>query len=499
MSSCINNSGNANGGTSQDRGTPQAVERYFDNDGKLLAVHYPEVYGQIVEAAKRYGKDISFLDQGAALGRRVSDAKAGDWAIGACYNRCSTDMQDSYMGQISRCIDRAIQNDIMIFPEFVAGDEGRTGKAGNRVGLETLKTWIVMKQIQVIVAFSVSRWFRSLHKGLKFIKEDVVEHKVRAIAIAENVDTADKQWDDILTLNLFLAQKQVSAHPEFVRMGQRQLIENGFLVGACPVGYRPIAVPEAGMTKKGKLKTRPEVVPEVAAVIRRSFERIVGGVTISEACRLYNRDVAELPEEVRKYAIDPRSSTGVMRPEAFRKMLVNERNIGKRTFGKRRNRWLDGKNSTVQEDAPEHEVITIVHEDWRIVSDELFYAVRKKLDEGTRGRHGPRMTKESPLSTSLISLFRCSECGHTFYHYGRQYMHCPETRRERSRRGKCGNWGTVTREDAVRSVIAVLRERVLANPELVDAVVRHSRQLDAEESRDDLAERILTLEKNIKR
>ncbi len=141
----------------------------------------------------------------------------------------------------------------------------------------------------------------------------------------------------------------------------------------------------------------------------------------------------------------------------------------------------------------------------RIVSDELFYAVRKKLDEGTRGRHGPRMVKEPSLSTSLISLFRCSECGHAFYHYGRQYMHCPETRRERSRRGKrvkcgkCNNWGTVSREGAVQSVIAALRERVLANPELVDAVVRHSRRLDAEENRDDLAERILVLEKNIRR
>jgi hypothetical protein len=494
MSSYIVTTYNGNGGASQDGEAPRVVERYFDDNGKLLPVHYPEVYEQIAEAAKRYGKDISFLDQGAAIGKRVSAAKIGGWTIGACYNRCSTDMQDSYLGQIGRCIDRAIQNDIMIFPEYIAGDEGKTGKAGNRVGLNTVKFWIVAKQILVIVAFSVSRWFRSLHKGLAFIKEDVVERGVRAIAIAENVDTADKQWDDILTLNLFLAQKQVSAHPEFVRMGQRPLIENGFLVGACPLGFRPVPVPEAGTTKRGKAKTRPEIVPEVADLIRRSFERVAGGVTISQACRLYNQEAAELPEDIRKFAVDPRSTSKVMRPEAFRKLLVNERVIGKWSFGKLRNTWKDGTNSTVQEAAPEHEVITVVREEWRIVSDELFYAVQKKLAEGTRGRHGPRTTKETPLSTLLVSLFRCSECGRTFYHYGRPYMNCPE-----SRRGGCGNWGTVTRETATQAIIAVLREQVLANPELVAAVVRHSRRLDAEESRDDMAERIVALEKAIKR
>ncbi len=398
------------------------------------------------------------------------------------------------MGQIGRCIDKAVQNDIMIFPEFVAGDEGKTGKAGNRVGLSTLKTWVTMKLIGVIVAFSVSRWFRSLHKGLQFIKEDVVEHGVRAIAIAENVDTNDKQWNDVLTLNLFLAQKQVSALPEFVRMGQKSHVESGFLVGACPLGYKPAPVPEAGTTKKGRPKTRAEVVPEVAEIINRAYERIAGGTTISEACRLYNQDAAGLPESLRQYAVDPRSTTGTMRPEAFRKMLSRERYTGTWRYGVLRNQWMDGKNATVQVQSPEHEVVTYVNEALRIVPDELFHQVQRTLSEGTQGRHGPRTGQESSLATSLINIYHCSECGHVFHYYSMKYMHCPE-----STKGSCGNGGTVNREDALVAVVSVLRERMLGNGELVTEIVRQSREFDVSMNSDTLTGRIDGLEKSIRR
>lgn len=160
---------------------------------------------------------------------------------------------------------------------------------------------------------------------------------------------------------------------------------------------------QAGLTKKGKVKNRPEVVPKVAAIIRGAYERIDGGATISQACRLYNREVAELPEEVRQYAVDPRSSTGVMRPEAFRNILSRKRYIGAWSFGERRNQWLDGKNSTIQVRAPEHEMVTIVNEDLRIVPDELFYRVQRTLAEGTRGRRGPRTGREARGLTATVS------------------------------------------------------------------------------------------------
>ena len=494
MSSCINNNDSGNGGVSQDGATPHGGERYFDEKGQLLTRHYPFIYEQIVEAAKRHNKDLSWLRRGDPLNKRRAAAKANGWEIGGSYCRCSTDMQDSYQGQMTSCIDKAIATGIVIFPEMAAGDEAVSGKRSNRSGLDSVKRWVLAGLITVFVAFSISRLFRRLHTGLKFIREDVIERGVRVVAIAEHIDSADPQFAMLLNVQMMVAEMQAAALPEFVRMGQKAHVGSGFLVGACPLGYRPVPVPEAGLTKKGKAITRPEVVPEVAVIINRAYERIDGGATISEACRLYNQDVAELPEEIRQYAVDPRSSTKTMRPEAFRKMLSRERVTGTWRYGVRRNQWLDSRNTTVQVDAPEHEVLTFTDENLRIVSDELFHRVQSRLSEGKRGRHGPRTGREASLATSLIGMYRCAECGHVFHYYGMQYMHCPE-----SRKGDCGNWGTVNREDALAVIVATLRERVLDNMELVSEVIRQSRELDAAMDEGNMAEKMAVLEKAIRR
>jgi DNA invertase Pin-like site-specific DNA recombinase len=308
MNTCINS---GNGGACQDSNAPQGDERYFDADGKLLKAHYPDVYDQIAEAAKRHGKDLSWLNRDEPLEKRRAAARANGWEIGSSYCRCSTDMQDSYQGQMTACIDKAIASGIVIFPELAAGDEAVSGKKNGRAGLNLVKEWVRAAMFSVFVAFSITRLFRRLHTGLRFVREDIIEHGVRVLAVAEHIDSADKQFSMLLNVNMMVAEMQASALPEFVRMGQKAHVENGFLVGACTAGYKPVPVPEAGLTKKGKVKTRAEVVPEVAEMIRRSYERIAGGATISEACRLYNQDAAGLPEDIRRYA--ERSPHGAVR------------------------------------------------------------------------------------------------------------------------------------------------------------------------------------------
>lgn len=78
MSSCINNSGNGNSGISQ-------VERYFDDEGRLLPEYYPFIYDQTADAAKRHKKDLSWLRPDEPLDRRRAAAKAKGWEIGGSY------------------------------------------------------------------------------------------------------------------------------------------------------------------------------------------------------------------------------------------------------------------------------------------------------------------------------------------------------------------------------------------------------------------------------
>jgi hypothetical protein len=329
---------------------------------------------------------------------------------------------------------------------------------------------------------------------MQFVIEEICERGIRALTIAENIDTNDPAWERLAEITLLVSNIQIEANPFFVRMGQAAIFKDGFQVGACSLGYRPVAVPGAGVTKMGRPKTRPEVVPEVAALIVKHFELIAGGVTLSEGCRLWNREIAAWPPELRKLAVDPRTQTGRMRPEAYRRIFTRKKYLGIWEHGRKRNRWMNSKDGIIQIDAPENEVAITMREDLRMVSDELFHRVQQKLAEGTRGRHGPRSGKEPSLSDSLISLFHCSECGHVFHYYGRKYAHCPE-----SSKGGCANWGTIEREKAVSAIIPALREQVLASRTLVDEIVNQSREVDTGEDGGDLAERAAILEKSIKR
>lgn len=485
-------------GYTENSGIDQAPDndarKYFDVEGKLLRKHFPFVYERLFEEAKRQNKDISFVDVAAPLEIRQAAIKANQWEVGAAYLRCSTHMQDSYSGQMVSCIFRGLRDNIIILPELIAGDQGKTGKRANNPGINTVKGWIVAKMIAVIIFFSISRSSRSLHKGLKLIKEDVYEQGVRAIAIAESIDTTTAEWSKMLAFNLLLAEMQATSIPIFVRMGQKSHFEAGFQIGAAPVGYRPIIIPEGGMTKRGKPKTKLEIVPEVGNLIIKHYKMVAGGIPLAEGCRLWNTEIMTLPDEVKQYAVDGRATSKTMRPEAYRRLLSRGEYRGDFAYGRKRNRWLEGEEQTVQDDVQEQEVCRQHREHLRIVPDELYFAVQERLSNETRGKHGPRLDKEQPLSSSLISLFQCAECGHSFYSYGTQYMHCPASNRD-----ECGSWGTVDREVAVTKVISALRDQILTCSELATEIVERSCKLDAEEKDGSLAAREAALKTTINR
>ena len=236
------------------------------------------------------------------------------------------------------------------------------------------------------------------------------------------------------------------------------------------------------------------MVPEIAALIRKHFELIANGLTVSEGCRLWNREIRNWPGELRRLARDPRSQSGEMRPEAYRRIFVRESYRGIWLHGVRRNRWVDSKDATIQVPAPEHEIIRQTREELRIVPDELWFKVQKRFSEEKRGSHGPRSGKDPSLGDLLTGIFFCGGCGHVFYQYGRQYMNC-----RNSRLDKCGSWGTVHRDMAVRKLAEALRDQILARPELVEEIVRQSQTLDAAEKAENLGERMAGLEKEIKR
>lgn len=170
MSTCISNSGNGNGDSSQDADLFFGFKRFFGGQLTLLPAEYAFLYEQSMEAAKRHNKDLSWLNPGDTFEKRSAAAKANGWAVGAGYCRCSTKMQDSYEGQMIACIDKAIASNVVILPEMMVGDKAVSGKRSDRAGVEQVKKWVLAGMMSVLVAFSVTRMYRRLHTGLKFVR-----------------------------------------------------------------------------------------------------------------------------------------------------------------------------------------------------------------------------------------------------------------------------------------------------------------------------------------
>ena len=455
-------------------------EKYFD-DGQFLRKHHTFVYEQLQVAAKRFNRDLSWLDPTADIGDIVAAAKANGLEVAGAYPRCSTGMQDSYYGQIERCIHRAMENGAIVLPAYIFGDQGVSGKKKKRPGLDRFKTMLERKQVTTVVTFHISRIFRKKYLAIQFLHEEIHERGIRALDIVDNFDTNNPHWKRLVELTMLASDILMEGLPDFVRMGQRAQFLAGFVIGACPKGFRPVPDLTAGYTKKGNPLCRPEVVPEIKAIIVDIFEFIVATKNLDKARDKYNEAIRKLPPEIREFAIHPNASSGEMRPGPFRRMLEDEKLITIWTYGKRRNNFIQREDKLVQDKVPENDWAIQYREHLRIVSDELFYRVQQILAPKKRGKRGTRKGKKAPLSSSLPSLCRCAGCGNALHYENMTGMTCPVARREdRDENGelKCTIKGTVGREEALGAILIKLQSEVLSAPDLVDEIAVRSTEVD---------------------
>ena len=114
-------------------------------------------------------------------------SKASD--IGAAYARYSTDFQHSILDQVRAIFERAIALGIFIPRDQIFYDLAEPGCKERRPGLELLKAALDAKAARVLLVFTTNRLFRKLYKAMKFVEEEIVGRKLRAIFIRTNIDT----------------------------------------------------------------------------------------------------------------------------------------------------------------------------------------------------------------------------------------------------------------------------------------------------------------------
>jgi hypothetical protein len=188
---------------------------------------------------------------------------------------------------------------------------------------------------------------------------------------------------------------------------------------------------------------------------------------------------------------DPRSTKGYMTYSAYRRMLSRIAYTGRWEFGRKRNEFSTKRDYSRQIEQPDSEVESFLCEELRIVDDELFFAVQRRLAELKQGPRGPKKDKVPHLWDLVVELFWCARCQERFHQTGAggRGMQCKNG-------DLCPCRSTVRREEAVRAVCEKLCELIQQDAELIEQTICRAQKIDSRGD-DQLRGEISTLERKI--
>ncbi|MEQ8786072.1 MAG: recombinase family protein [Pirellulaceae bacterium] len=448
-----------------------------------------KVHEWYMEAALKAGTNLDGFDPDAPLAVRLAWALRASLVIALAYVRFSSKQQHSDEDQLRANVVYAAQNGMYIPPEYVCVDKAVTGRRLRRVGLDRAKHILTERLASVLLVFTLSRLFRRSYEAYKFVQEEVVENGLRAIAVAQSIDTADERsWKLKFQVHGIMDEMLLEAIAEHCREGLIGLHLKGWITGALGVGFRRREISDAPLTNRGLPRTVPEIDPEAAELIRRHARLHLDGMLLREGWRRWL--AAGGP-------CDPRSTTGRMTCSAYRRLWSNIRLTGRWEFGRKRNQFSTKLDYTRQIERPDHEVATFCCEELRILDDETYLALQAWLRTLKTGPRGPRTNRDVQLWDLTTDMFHCAHCS-TPDKPIRYYQTGAHGKGMQCKHGDlCPCKSAVRREEAVRAVCEKLAEVIARDAALVEDVICRSRERDAHGD-DDLRREIASKESTVR-
>jgi len=164
-------------------------------------------------------------------------------------------------------------------PDRIYRDEGRSGyKHIGRPGLRDVMRDVKDERIDVVVVYSISRFYRRTRELLKDL-DTMKDHGVAFVSISENFDTSTPIGETILTILGALAQMESAQKSVQTRAGKTMRAQRiGFAGSARPRGYSFVR----GINGNGK----PEIIEPIYEIKPKDDpERVI----LEKVFRLYGR------------------------------------------------------------------------------------------------------------------------------------------------------------------------------------------------------------------
>jgi hypothetical protein len=171
--------------------------------------------------------------------------------------------------------------------------EQASGMLVDRATIREAEDLIACGWCDLVMAEDLSRIFRNPRHQYNFV-QDAVDAQTRVICIADNLDTADENWEIMLgaaTLRHGMAIPDVRRR---VRRTATHAFHQGGMVMKIRYGYRKLTAEEAATARFGPLGLRLTKRPECTPIIHEIRDRL-----------LHHRLVAPVVEWLNEAGIDP--------------------------------------------------------------------------------------------------------------------------------------------------------------------------------------------------
>lgn len=362
----------------------------------------------------------------------------------AIYARYSTDLQRdaSIEDQVRSCRALLAREGIDNFDTFA--DRAASGASMVRPGLQALLAAVREGRVEIVVAEGLDRLSRD-QADVADIAKRLNYAGVRLLTVQEG-EVNELHIGLKGTMNaLFLKDLAVK-----VRRGIEGRVRAGSSGGGLAYGYRVVHGPGPDYQRGGR-----EIVPAEAAIVRRIFEDYAAGVSPRAIAARLNREGRPGPGG-KAWAMttingNRQRGTGILNNQLYAGRLVwnRQRMVKDPDTGRRRGR-PNPPEAWIVEDVPE----------LRIVSEELWESVRTRqagLTFSRTGAAGAAMVAARRPRTLLSGLMRCGACGGAMVRVSHDRLACA-----RAREGACGNRLRILSPVVERTVVAGVRERLLA-------------------------------------
>lgn len=277
-------------------------------------------------------------------------------------------------------------------------------------------------EVDVIITEDIGRIFRNPRHMWAFV-QDCVDANVRLIAVADNIDTADEDWETALSIATVRHGFAVPDASRRVRRSAIYAFRNGGNVQKVKFGYRKLSKEEAASGLYGPPKLRIAKVPELTPVLQE-IRRMVVDI---ERFRSYADIAIWLNDE----GFDPgpystsRKWTGpvvssIAQDDILAGFRTFQKSLSKRVYktGKCKKRRNDG----VPEKIHYPELAHFTMEEWTELQAAV--ALRAGRQKGKKGREHSRFDVPRHKALFPAQHMRCMICQHLYYPCARGRFKC---------------------------------------------------------------------------